>query len=129
INITSIEAHRAAPNFAVYAAMKAAVTSLTRTLAVELATDGIRVNTIAPDRVPTERTYTQSDEQRASNGWGDDPGGELATRIGIPMGRRGTYDDIGGSALFLASDLSSYVSGISLHPDGGVAANSGWFNW
>ncbi len=53
INITSIEGHRAAPGYAVYAAMKAAVTSLTRTLAVELAPDNIRVNTIAPDYIAT----------------------------------------------------------------------------
>ncbi|HVW42025.1 MAG TPA: SDR family oxidoreductase [Amycolatopsis sp.] len=129
INVTSIEAHRAAPNYSVYAAMKAAVTSFTRTVAVELAPERIRVNTIAPDRVPTERTYTRSDEERAASGWGDDPGGVLATRIGIPMRRRGTYEDIGSSALFLASDLSSYITGTSLHPDGGVSASAGWFDW
>ena len=54
INLTSIEAHRAAPNFAVYAGMKAAVENWGRSLAVELAPDGIRVNTIAADMVPTE---------------------------------------------------------------------------
>jgi NAD(P)-dependent dehydrogenase (short-subunit alcohol dehydrogenase family) len=129
INVTSIEAHRAAPTFAVYAAMKAAVTSFARTLAVELGPDRIRVNTIAPDRVPTERMLARPPEERVASGWGDDPGGVLATGIGIPMGRRGTYGDIGGSALVLASDLSSYITGCSLHPDGGVTASSGWFNW
>ncbi len=56
ITITSIEAHRAAPGYAVYAAMKAAVTHLTRTLAVELGSAGIRINCVAPDFVPTRRT-------------------------------------------------------------------------
>ena len=117
INITSIEAHRAAPGYAVYAAMKAAVTSLTRTLAVELGPDRIRINTIAPDMVPTEgipgREFLDPEIARAS----------------IPMGRAGTYEDVGGCALFLASDLSRYVTGTSMHPDGGAVASSGWFNW
>jgi NAD(P)-dependent dehydrogenase (short-subunit alcohol dehydrogenase family) len=53
VNITTIEAHRAAPGFAVYSAAKAAVEQFARTLAVELAPDGIRVNNVAPDYVPT----------------------------------------------------------------------------
>lgn len=54
IQLTSIEGHRAAPGHAVYSAMKSAVTNLSRTLAVELGPDRIRINTIAPDFVPTE---------------------------------------------------------------------------
>jgi NAD(P)-dependent dehydrogenase (short-subunit alcohol dehydrogenase family) len=122
INLTSIEAHRAAPGYAVYAAMKAAVTSLSRSLAVELAPDGIRVNTIAPDYIPTRPldalTATEDDEAAA-----------LHHRIATPMGRAGTFADAGGCALFLASDLSSFVTGTSLHPDGGALAAAGWFNW
>ena len=45
------------------------------------------------------------------------------------MGRDGTYEDVGGCALFLASDLSSFVTGTTLHPDGGATASAGWFNW
>lgn len=121
INLTSIEAHRAAPNFAVYAAMKAGVTSLTRSLALELAPEGIRINTIAPDYVPTPNlraSMAGTDEERS-----------FADQISIPMGRAGTYEDVGGCALFLASDLSSFVTGTSIHPDGGAWASSGWLNW
>lgn len=122
INITSIEAHRAAPGYAVYAAMKSALTSLTRTLAVELAPENIRVNTIAPDYIATPALSTLadgvSDEMLA-----------LQHRISTPMGRVGTFADAGGCALFLASNLSSFVTGTTLHPDGGAIASSGWFNW
>jgi NAD(P)-dependent dehydrogenase (short-subunit alcohol dehydrogenase family) len=122
INITSIEAHRAAPGFAVYAAMKAAVTSLTRTLAVELAPDKIRVNTIAPDYIVTPALHTLTEGLREEVV-------ALQHRIGIPMGRVGNFEDAGGCALFLASNLSSFVTGSTLHPDGGAIASAGWFNW
>ena len=126
INLSSVEGHRAAPGFAVYAGLKGAVENFTRTLAVELGPEGIRVNTIAPDVTPTEGMagiggnggVMDADEVGAAN-----------VRISFPMGRLGTYDDIGGSALFLASDLSRYVTGTCLHPDGGTYASSGWFNW
>jgi 3-oxoacyl-[acyl-carrier protein] reductase len=122
INITSIEAHRAAPGFAVYAAMKSAVTSLTRTLAVELAPENIRVNTIAPDYIatPALSALNEGVSKEAS---------ALQHRISTPMGRVGTYEDAGGCALFLASNLSAFVTGSTLHPDGGAIASSGWFNW
>jgi NAD(P)-dependent dehydrogenase (short-subunit alcohol dehydrogenase family) len=118
VNFTSIEAHRAAPSYAVYAGMKAAVTNTGRTLAVELAPDGIRVNTIAADITPTEGMQPMLTARPA-----------LTDTISIPMGRMGNYEDIGGCALFLASDLSRYVTGQTLHPDGGALASSGWFNW
>lgn len=122
VNLTSIEAHRAAPGYAVYAAMKAAVTSLSRTLAVELGPEGIRVNTVAPDFVPTEslrRAMAGTDERVEA----------AQHRIGTPMGRAGTDEDVGGCVLFLASSLSSFVTGTTLHPDGGALASSGWANW
>ncbi len=115
ISITSIEGHRAAPGYAVYAGMKGAVTNFSRTLALELAPDRIRVNTIAPDQTPTEGMPMDTDPRIVT--------------AGIPMGRQGTYGDIGGAALFLASDLAEYITGTTLHPDGGAWASAGWWNW
>jgi NAD(P)-dependent dehydrogenase (short-subunit alcohol dehydrogenase family) len=106
INITSIEAHRAAPGFAVYSAMKAAVANLTKTLALELGDRLIRVNAIAPDVIPT-------------------PGiGDVA--VNTPLPRQGHADDVAGAVLYLASDLSAFVTGVTLHVDGGNLAAGGW---
>ncbi|MCL2585151.1 MAG: SDR family oxidoreductase [Streptosporangiales bacterium] len=99
--------------------MKAAVLNFSRSLAVELADSGIRVNTVAPDRIPTEH-------MSATGGTG---AGDLAVRIGIPMGREGEGEDFSGCVLFLASGLSRYVTGSSLHPDGGTMAASRWWHW
>lgn len=107
INITSIEAHRAGPGFAVYSAMKAAVANLTKSLALELGDRHIRVNCIAPDVIPT-------------------PGvGEMA--VTTPLPRAGHVDDVAGAAVYLASDmLSGFVTGTTLHVDGGNLAAGGW---
>jgi NAD(P)-dependent dehydrogenase (short-subunit alcohol dehydrogenase family) len=123
VNITTIEAHRAAPNYAVYSAAKAAVEQFARTLAVELAPQGIRVNNVAPDFTPTPNILG-----------GADPAGHpmaraLGSRIGIPMGRPGHVHDVSSCVVFLASRLSAYITGTTLHPDGGTHASSGWFNW
>ncbi len=106
INITSIEAHRAGPGFAVYSAMKAAVENLTKSLALELGERMIRVNCIAPDVIPTP-------------GIGDLP-------IRTPLPRAGHVDDVAGAAVFLASDLAQFVTGATLHVDGGNWAAGGW---
>jgi NAD(P)-dependent dehydrogenase (short-subunit alcohol dehydrogenase family) len=106
INVTSIEAHRAGPGFAVYAAMKAAVANLTKSLALELGERRIRVNCIAPDDIPT-------------------PGvGPLAVKTPLP--NQGHVDDVAGAAIFLASDLSRFVTGTTIHVDGGNWAAAGW---
>jgi 3-oxoacyl-[acyl-carrier protein] reductase len=116
INVTSIEAWRAAPGFSIYAAMKAAVEQLTRTLALELSHRRIRVNTIAPDAIPTP---------------GDqDLGASLGLDVGaygarIPLGL-GSPDDCAGPIVFLASDLSRFMTGTTLHIDGGTLAAAGW---
>jgi NAD(P)-dependent dehydrogenase (short-subunit alcohol dehydrogenase family) len=123
VNMTTIEAHRAAPGFAVYSAAKAAVEEFARTLAVELAPAGIRVNCVAPDIAPTPNMM------RLSGGEMGPLSQSLGREIAIPMGRVGRTTDVSSSVVFLASDLSSYMTGTTLHPDGGTYASSGWFNW
>ncbi len=122
INLTTIEAHRAAPGFAVYSAAKAAVEQFARTLAVEVAPDRIRVNNVAPDYTPTPNM------QRIAAGAAPALG-EQELRVSIPMGRAGEVTDVSGCVVFLASDLAAYITGTTLHPDGGTFASSGWFNW
>jgi 3-oxoacyl-[acyl-carrier protein] reductase len=116
INVTSIEAHRAAPGFGIYAAMKAAVESLTKTLALELAPKRIRVNTIAPDAIPTSGDEVNADAVGSSR---------EAYDAKVPLGW-GTVDDCAGPIVFLAGDLSRFMSGTTLHVDGGSHAASGW---
>jgi 3-oxoacyl-[acyl-carrier protein] reductase len=126
INITTIEGYRAAPNFAVYSAAKAAVAHFARTLSIELAPEGIRVNNVAPDMTPTPNMIGISGDSEAGTHPMLDP---LNVRVSIPMGRLGVPGDISNAVVFLASGLSSYITGTTLHPDGGTMASSGWFNW
>jgi NAD(P)-dependent dehydrogenase (short-subunit alcohol dehydrogenase family) len=126
VNVTSIEGHRGAPGFAVYAGIKAAVVNFSRALGVELAPERIRVNTVAPDMIPTPGIMEPDDPAASLS---DDSASLMGTTIAIPMGRRGEPSDLSGCVLFLASDLSTYVTGTSLHPDGGALAGSGWHNW
>jgi NAD(P)-dependent dehydrogenase (short-subunit alcohol dehydrogenase family) len=109
INVTSIEAHRAGPGYAVYSAMKAAVANLTKSLALELGPRLIRVNCIAPDVIPTP---------------GTGPLPSAATRTPLPLA--GCADDVAAAAVFLASDLSRFVTGTTVHVDGGNMAAGGW---
>src|ERR1700724_3252726 len=119
ISVTSIEGVRAAPGFATYAAAKAGVINYTKTAALELATHGIRVNALAPDITWTEGLAAIA----------PDPAGQQE-RFGltVPMGRAGHVDEMAGAAIFLASELSSYVTGQTIHVDGGTPASSGWDN-
>jgi NAD(P)-dependent dehydrogenase (short-subunit alcohol dehydrogenase family) len=97
------------------------VEQFAKSLALEVAPDGIRVNNIAPDYVPTANVVRHIGEANLH--------GETALRVSIPMGRAGTPEEVSGCVVFLASQLSSYITGTTLHPDGGTFASSGWFNW
>jgi 3-oxoacyl-[acyl-carrier protein] reductase len=107
INLTSIEAHRAAPGFAIYSAMKAGLAQLTMSLALELGPKLIRVNCIAPDVIPTP-------------GIGDEFG------VHTPLPVAGHVDDIAAAAVFLAGDMSRFVTGTTVHVDGGNWVAGGW---
>jgi len=114
-SVTSIEGVRAAPGYAAYAAAKAGVINYTKTAALELATEGIRVNALAPDLTLTEGILRVSPD-----------GLPDGARHMIPMARPGHVDEMAGAAVFLASDMSSYITGQTIHVDGGTQAASGW---
>jgi 3-oxoacyl-[acyl-carrier protein] reductase len=119
VNVTTIEAHRAAPGFAIYAAMKAGQANLTQSLALELAPRGIRVNALAPDVLLSEGTASLGGELGST-------GMPYHPSPNPPLGHWGTSRDAAGGILYLASDLARFVTGITLHVDGGNLAAGGW---
>lgn len=124
INMSTVEAHRSAPGWSVYSGMKAGVVAFSRSMAVELGRDNIRLNTIDPDHFPTDASMKNHPDQG-----GSDAAEKLRVEMSIPMARYGTDEDLGGPLLFLASDLSKYVTGTSTLIDGGTIAAAGWFDW
>lgn len=108
VSVSSISGMNTAPYHVAYGTAKAAIVAATRTMAVELAADGIRVNAVAPGVTDTtaSATYVDADPQRDQRA--------------ISMGRRGTPDEQAGAILFLLSDLSSYITGQTLLVDGGL---------
>jgi NAD(P)-dependent dehydrogenase (short-subunit alcohol dehydrogenase family) len=127
LNITSIEASRAAPNYSVYAACKAGINNFTRTLAVELADHRIRVNAIAPDMTDTPGLRGNRAGPVDPSVWielTDEQKSAVARRI--PLGRPGVDTECGNAAVFLASRMSSYITGIVLPVDGGTSGSGGW---
>ena len=113
INIASLNSFVSLSEVAAYAASKAAVVSLTRSLAVEWSKHGVLVNCIAPGVFRTELNSALLD--------GTERGHELLMRT--PMGRFGQVDEVAGAAVFLASDAASFITGQTLVIDGGFLAS------
>lgn len=109
MTITSVVGATGNPGQANYAASKAGLTGMTKALAQEVASRGIAVNCIAPGFIETPMTDALSDDQKAS----------LLERI--PSGRLGTPDDVAACTAFLASDEAAYVTGQTVHVNGGMA--------
>jgi meso-butanediol dehydrogenase / (S,S)-butanediol dehydrogenase / diacetyl reductase len=118
VNVSSVEGLRGYPEDPVYAAFKAAVIHFTRSLAVQVGRDGVRVNAIGPDvteslQVPYSQ-WLSADEQAQWPLW-------------VPAGRMGLPEDQARVILFLASDLAAFVTGHTIPTDGGTGAAGGWF--
>jgi 2-deoxy-D-gluconate 3-dehydrogenase len=113
INVASVAGVASSPLLSPYGAAKAGLISLTKSLAVEWAADGVRVNALCPG-------WTATDLNRAL--W-EDPVAGPATVATVPMRRWGRADEMAGPAVFLASDASSYVTGQTLLVDGGQTAS------
>jgi len=130
VNYTTIEAHRGAATFAVYAGAKAATTNFSRTLAVELGKDMIRVNCLASDTTlarASNAALAPEDFERLS-ALGEDA---LAKSIEfyVPQKRPPTVEEVVDGVVFLVSDLSRTVTGQTLHVDGGTHAAFGFLDW
>jgi 3-oxoacyl-[acyl-carrier protein] reductase len=108
INITSIVALTGNPGQANYAAAKAGMLGFTKSLAREVASRGITVNAVAPGFIDTDMTRAMSGEQRA------------ALTAQIPMERLGAPEDVAAAVLFLASPGAAYITGETLHVNGGM---------
>ena len=113
VHIASLAGLAGSPYATPYGAAKAGVISLSRSLAVELGSAGIRVNTVAPGTIVTSRSADPEDD---------------AGRAAIPLGRRGLPKEIAGAVLFLLSDLATFVSGQVLAIDGGSSAKPSYLD-
>jgi NAD(P)-dependent dehydrogenase (short-subunit alcohol dehydrogenase family) len=127
VNVSSIEGWRAAPMFAVYAACKAAMHSFTKTMAVELAEHGIRVNGIAPDHTITPGNHGNRTGPVDPAKWTPTtPEDQLRWARLIPLGREGLVEECAAAAVWLSSAMSAYVTGTTIAVDGGTWAAAGW---
>jgi NAD(P)-dependent dehydrogenase (short-subunit alcohol dehydrogenase family) len=114
VNVTSVHEHIPRPGFTLYSAAKAALGMISRSLALELAEHGIRVNSVAPGVIATERNTDDAEDLAAD----------------VPLGRAGTPEEVAALVSWLAGDESRYVTGASYVVDGGmlqqVVAQSAW---
>jgi 3-oxoacyl-[acyl-carrier protein] reductase len=108
VNLTSVVGLTGNPGQANYAAAKAGILGFTKSLARELGSRGITVNAVAPGFIDTDMTRALSEEQRA------------ALLSQIPVGRLGTPVEIAAAVLFLVSPQSAYITGETLHVNGGM---------
>lgn len=108
VNITSVVGHVGNPGQANYCAAKAGVTGLTRSLARELGSRNVTVNCVAPGFIDTDMTKALDDKQREMM---------LAN---VPLGRLGSPDDVAGAVQFLVSPAAAYVTGSTIHVNGGM---------
>ncbi|MEI7055755.1 SDR family NAD(P)-dependent oxidoreductase [Nocardioides sp. CCNWLW239] len=118
VNISTVEAFRGIPGHAAYSAFNAGVSAFTKSLAVEVARHGIRVNAIAPDLADSQQTPAAAmlrgkDEARIPT-W-------------VPVGRFGHVDEYARVIEFLTTDGASYLTGHTIPVDGGTLAASGWY--
>ncbi|MPY69987.1 MAG: 3-oxoacyl-[acyl-carrier-protein] reductase [Alphaproteobacteria bacterium] len=109
VSITSVVGSTGNPGQANYAASKAGIAGMTKALAAEVGSRGITVNCVAPGFITTAMTESLGEDQKAA----------LLGRI--PTGRFGTPEDVAGCVVFLASEEAGYVTGQSLHVNGGMA--------
>lgn len=130
VSFTTIEAHRGAATFSVYAGAKAGLTNFTRALAVELGASNIRVNCLASDSTPTAGNIKSiSPELRAQTEAATSEQFQGGRRMYLPMGRAASVDDLANGVLFLTSDLAASITGTTLHVDAGTYASCGFINW
>ena len=112
VNTTSITAYRGSDHLMDYAASKGAILAFTRSLSQSLVSKGIRVNAVAPGPIWTPLIASTFDEEQVAK-FGSD----------TPMGRAGEPNEVAPCFLFLVSDDSSYITGQTLHPNGGFILN------
>jgi NAD(P)-dependent dehydrogenase (short-subunit alcohol dehydrogenase family) len=115
VNIGSVNAVTVVVGQAMYAATKAAISQMTKSMAREWGQYGIRVNCVGPGSIPTSLTAAIYEDREV----------ERAMIEKIPLGRRGKTDEIADTTLYLASDFASYITGQTLFVDGGLTLSHG----